>query len=130
MGVYRCACMRMIGHLPSETSAATFSDFLYVEGINNLVEAEKEGWAIWIHSEDQIERARELLRSYLGNPKDPKYQNKSRQVAELKEREQREVETAEERTFGRSKLFGSLTPFGIGALTLLLAVVSVIIWAL
>src|SRR6266496_2388510 len=63
---YRLCIMRMIGHLPNETSAATFSDFLYVEGITNLVAAAKDGWAIWIHSEDQLQRARELFLSYLG----------------------------------------------------------------
>src|SRR6266511_3501207 len=53
--------MRLIGHLPSETSATTFSDYLYVQGITNEVEAEKEGWAIWIHSEDECSQAKEML---------------------------------------------------------------------
>src|SRR6185436_2944362 len=112
--------MRMIGHLPNESSAATFSDFLYVEGIANLIEAEKEGWAIWIHSEDQLEKARDLLLSYLGNPKDPKYEKNSAQVAELKEREQREEEEAEKRVYGRGRLFRSATALGMGPLTFLL----------
>src|SRR5882724_7468013 len=122
--------MRMIGHLPNESSAATFSDFLYVEGITNLVEAEKDGWAIWIHSEDQLQRARELFLTYLGNPKDPKYEKKSQQVAELKQREQKEGEAAEKRTFGRSQIFRSVLPFGVGPLTFLLVLVSVGVWGL
>src|SRR5436853_5343342 len=97
--------MRIIGHLPNQTSAATFSDFLYVEGITNLIEAEKDGWAVWIHSEDQLEKARELLRTYLGNPKDPKYQKGSRQVAEMKGREREEQEAASTRTQARGRLF-------------------------
>src|SRR2546423_12261902 len=120
--------MRMIGHLPSETSAGAFSDFLYVEGITNLVEAEKDGWAIWIHSKDQLEKAKELFLSYLGNPKDPKYQKNSQKVAELKGREQREQESAEERTYDRKKLFDSSLPFGIGPLTLLLVLVCIAVW--
>src|SRR5205823_1367852 len=122
--------MRMIGHLPNESSAATFSDFLYVEGITNLIEAEKEGWAIWIHSEDQLQRARELLLSYLGNPKDPKYEKKGQQVAELKQREQEEGQAAEKRTFGRSQIFRSIRPFGVGPLTFLLVLVCAAIWGL
>src|SRR2546421_3171478 len=62
-----------------------------------IFEAEKEGWAVWIHSEDQLEKARELLRTYLGNPRDPKYEKNSKQAAELKEREQR----SEERRVGK-----------------------------
>jgi len=122
--------MRMIGHLPNETSAATFSDFLYVEGITNLVEAEKDGWAIWIHSEDHLQRARELFLTYLGNPKDPKYQKKSQQVAELKQREREEQDAAEKRTYGRSQIFRSFMPFGVGPLTFLLVLVCAAIWGL
>src|SRR6266446_4753022 len=123
--------MRMIGHLPSETSAATFSDFLYVEGITSFVEAEKDGWAVWIHSEDQLERAKDLLRNYLGNPRDPKYQNKSRKAAELKEREVEEVKAVEKRTYNRKRLFGSLIPQRFGPLTFLMifASVGVAIWS-
>src|SRR6266700_3992462 len=122
--------MRMIGHLPNETSATAFSDFLYVEGITNLVEAEKEGWAIWIHSEDQLQRARELFLNYLGNPKDPKYAKKSQKVADLKQREQEEEEAAEKRTFGRAQIFRSVLPFGVGPLTFLLVLACAAIWGL
>lgn len=123
--------MRIIGHLPNEASAATFSDFLYVEGITNLIEAEKEGWAVWIHSEDQLERARDLLSSYLGNPKDPKYKNKSPQVAELKEREAQDHKAAEKRVYDRGRLFRSFLPARFGPLTflLILACVAVAIWS-
>ena len=58
--------MRLIGHLTEKTSALTFSDFLYVQGIGNEVESEKEGWAIWIHGEDEVPRARELLGFMIG----------------------------------------------------------------
>src|SRR5258708_7772049 len=122
--------MRMIGHLPNETSAGAFSDFLCVEGITNLVEAEKDGWAVWIHSEDQLEKAKELLLSYLGNPKDPKYQKNSQKVAELKEREQDQAESKEKQFYDRKRLFGSFMPFGIGPLTFLLILICVGVWGL
>src|SRR2546426_9676274 len=122
--------MRMIGHLPNETSAAAFSDFLYVEGISNLVEAEKDGWAVWIHSEDQLEKARDFLLSYLGNPKDPKFQGKSARAAELKEREHKEEEAAEKKVYDRRRVFGSSGPFGIGPLTFLLLLLSGAGWGL
>ena len=122
--------MRMIGHLPNESSAGTFSDFLCVEGITNLIEAEKEGWAIWIHSEDQLEKARELLRTYLGNPKDPRYQKGSQQVAELKGREQPVREAASTRIQSGKRLFTLAVPFGIGPLTFFLALLSTAVWGL
>src|SRR5258708_37948075 len=74
--------MRMVGHLPDEVSAATFSDFLSVRGISNLVETEKEGWAVWIHSEDELGKAGKLLAGFLANPTDPQYQPHTRRARE------------------------------------------------
>jgi GlpG protein len=115
----------MIGHLPNETSATTFSDFLYVEGISNLVEAEKEGWAVWIHSEDQLEKARTLLRNYLGNPSDAKYNQNSQRANELKQEEQQRQEEAQKRVYDRTRIFRSFLPQRIGPLTLLLILICV-----
>lgn len=123
--------MRMIGHLPTESSAGTFSDFLYVEGITNLIEAEKDGWAIWIHSEDQLEKAKELLLSYLGNPKDPKYQKNTQKVAELMEQDQQEQKAAQKRTYTRKTIFRSMLPQRVGPLTLVMicACLGVAAWS-
>lgn len=117
--------MRLIGHLPSENSAVTFSDFLYVQGIHNQVEHEPEGWGIWIHSEDELPKANEWLRTYVGNPGDPRFHKQSRRATEIRERERQEDEAAKERTFDRSKILKSTTPYRIGPLTVLLVAASV-----
>lgn len=117
--------MRLIGYVPNEAGASTFSDFLYVHGIHNQVEHDKEGWAIWIHSEDEIGKAKEFLQSFLGNPNDPKFQKHSRKAAELKEREREEDEAAKKRTFDRSTIFRATAPYRIGPLTVLLTAISV-----
>ena len=117
--------MRLIGHVPSESGALTFSDFLYVQGIHNQVEHEKDGWAIWIHSEDEIGKAKDFLQSYLGNPNDPRFHKHSQQAAEIKEKERQDDQAAKKRTFDRTTLFKSTTSYGIGPLTVLLAVASV-----
>ena len=122
--------MRVIGHLPSEASAATFSDVLFLEGIPSQVEPEQEGWAVWIHSEDQLEKARELLLGYLGNPKDPRYSKNSRHVAELKERQRKEEEGAEKRFYDRKRLYRSSGYFAIGPLTLVLVLACLVVWGL
>ena len=116
--------MRLIGHVPNESGALTFSDFLYVHGIHNQVEHEKDGWAIWIHSEDEIGKARDFLQSYLGNPNDPRFHKHSQQAAEIKEKERQEDQAARKRTFDRSTLFKNTTPYSIGPLTILFVVVA------
>src|SRR5687768_4778293 len=117
--------MRLIGHLPNEASALTFSDFLYVQGIHNQVEHENDGWGIWIHSEDELDKAKDLLKSYVGNPNDPRFHKHSRRASELKEQEQKADQAAKEKTFDRTTLFRSTMPYGVGPFTVLLMAASI-----
>jgi GlpG protein len=118
--------MRLIGHLPSENSAVTFSDFLCLHGIQNLVESEKEGWAVWIHSEDEIAKAKDFLLAYLGNPQDPKYIKLARQARQA--RDQREQERAAEE--GTAQPVERVYVIELGPVTLLLMLASVAVFAL
>src|SRR4026209_2230611 len=102
--------MRLIGHLPSESSASTFSDYLYVQGIANEVESEKDGWAVWIHSEDEWQKAKEMLAAFLGNPADPKYRKQAAQARQKKTEAVAEEEKAAERIQDRTKVFRATMP--------------------
>ena len=63
--------MRLIGHLESESSARTFGDFLFVQGIENEIEFFKgEGWGVWVNEEEKLETASKLLSSFRDNPAD------------------------------------------------------------
>lgn len=117
--------MRIIGHLSNEASALTFSDFLYVQGIHNQVEREQDGWAVWIHSEDELEKARSLLENYKANPNDPRFHKHARRASELKAQEIEEDRAAKEKTFDRTKILKSTMPLGVGPLTILLVVACV-----
>jgi GlpG protein len=109
--------MRFIGHLPNESSASTFSDYLFVQGITNEVEAEKDGWAVWIHSEDDWLKAREMLSVFLGNPADPKYRKQAARARELKHLATAQAEARESRVLDREKVFRATMPYGVGPLT-------------
>lgn len=65
--------MRLIGHVPSEAAADTFGRFLSSRGIVNETEAVQEGWEVWVHSEDQWQKAKELLVDFLANPSAPEF---------------------------------------------------------
>src|SRR5262245_64309617 len=112
--------MRLIGHLPSETTASTFSDYLYGQGISNEIEVEKEGWAVWIHSEDEFGRAKLLLATFLGNPADPAYRKQAAQGRELKARAAEQEMEQDARVSERSKVFRTTMPYGVGPLTAVL----------
>jgi len=65
--------MRLIGHLESPGAAATFSQYLQIQGITNELEQEHNRWAVWVHSEDELDKAKTLLSGYLGNPEHPRF---------------------------------------------------------
>ena len=117
--------MRLIGHLPTEANASAFSDFLCVEGIGNEVEAGKEGWAVWIHSEDEWKKAKELLTAFVENPRDPRFADKSGRARQLREKAVAEAEEVEKRTFDRRAVFRSTMPYGVGALTMVMVFLCV-----
>ena len=121
--------MRMIGHLANETSARTFSNYLYVLGIKNQVEAESDGtWALWIHSEEELDRARTLLRNYQVNPNDPEVQQAAAKAQELKAQADEENTAARKRYFDRGRLFPMSGWRAMGPLTMGLIAVSVIVY--
>jgi GlpG protein len=89
--------MRLIAHLPDETSAKTFAGYLGSLDIRNLIEPDSGGWAVWIHSEDQIEAGRQALTAYLKNPGDAKFHHAAEATAALEKTREREEITAAKR---------------------------------
>jgi GlpG protein len=66
--------MRIIGYLDSASDARRFGDYLVVQGIANQVERDADGrWAVWVHSEDLLEKAAEALARFRENPADRLY---------------------------------------------------------
>jgi len=117
--------MRLIGHVPSESNAATFSDFLLVEGIGNEIEQDKEGWAVWIHSEDEWRRAKEILSSFLANPADPRFSDQAGKARQFRQQATAETEAAQERVYGRRAVFRATMPYSVGALTMVIVALCV-----
>lgn len=117
--------MRMIGHLPGEEGARVFSDYLYGRGIDNQVEAERDGrWAVWVHSEEQMADATALLRHFSEHSGDPEYAAAAGKARERRLREQQENDAARKRFYDSRRLFpGGIR--GIGFLTAILVAISV-----
>ena len=123
--------MRMIGQLEGEAQARAFGDYLLAQGIENLVEAEKgNSWAVWIHEEEQLERARTLLSGFLENPADPKFKEAAGVADKVRERKKKEQAEYERRLKKRRHLFQPLTGYGFGPLTFVLIFVSCVIYYL
>src|SRR5215510_2180309 len=109
--------MRVIGHLPTEASAIALRDYLYGHGIVNEIDEEAEGWGIWIHSEDEIAKAKEILEAYRRSPGDPKYRRLAGQAGLRRAREAAAKEAfIEGEEEGAEPVRGTMG-YGAGALT-------------
>jgi GlpG protein len=123
--------MRTIGQLDNEALARTFSDYLYVQRIENEIEPEKDGkWTVWINSEDELERAKAELEAYRLNPGGTKFKTTARAAGDLKEKEQREQAAYEKRVKERRHLFKPLAGYGVGPVTFALIFICVGVYLL
>lgn len=110
--------MRLIGHLPSEAAACTFGGYLSGLGIANESDAGQEGWAVWIHSEDEWIKAREMLADFHLNPDAPKYAVKRESIPNAGASASGKETRAPVGSSGRA---GELVPeiqYGVGTLTI------------
>lgn len=124
--------MRVIGHLEKESQARVFADFLYVQGIENQLEFQKqEGWAVWIRDEDRLNTAKEMLTQFSNNPSDPRYLTEAKGAAQRRAEDEKSQEEYRKKLRNGRQLFQPLSGYGFGLLTFLLiaASVGVFIWS-
>lgn len=118
--------MRQIGHLPTESGARTFGDFLYAQGIDNQIENDQPtGWVVWVAEEDRLAEATGKLAEFRANPEDPKFKASASKAAPLRARKEKEDAAWNKRLKDRRHLFRPLTPYGAGPLTIILIMISV-----
>jgi GlpG protein len=121
--------MRTIGQLDGEANARRFGDYLTVQGIENQVEAEKGGaWSVWIHSDEELERATALLEAFRANPADAKFQAAGKVAQALREKKQKDLAAFEKRVRKHGRVFRPVTGYRAGPLTFLLICVSTVVF--
>ena len=121
--------MRMIGHVNGEAQARNFRDFLFVQGIDNQIESDKDGsWSVWVHSEEDLDRAKTLLTQFQANPADAKFIDNGRAAQELREQRRQDQANYEKRIKERRHLFQPLTAYGFGPVTFVLIFISVLVF--
>lgn len=123
--------MRLIGHVTAESAARTFGDYLYVLGIDNQVDFEKDsGWAIWIRDEDRIKEAADLLAGFRANPADPKYTGKAKAASALRAEKEKNDNAFRKRVHEPAQTFAPLGGYRPGPVTLSLVLISIGIYLL
>lgn len=121
--------MRQIGHLENESTARTFGNFLYVQGVENEVEHDDgHGWAVWIHAEDELARAAKLLAEFRADHSNPRYNTAAAGADELRALAEKERAAYAKRVVTPRQLFG--TRLGSSPLSLVLIVASAVVFFL
>ena len=116
--------MRIIGHLNSESGARAFGDYLYVQGIENEVEAEaNQSWAIWVHDDEQLTNAADLLTRFQQNPADSRYEAASVEAGRKRADAKKDLQDYQKRFHRGSQVFQRFSIYGMGRLTLILVLI-------
>ena len=122
--------MRMIGQINTEANARAFGDYLQVQGIENVVEPDKDNsWAIWVNAEEDMERAKKFLAEYEAQPADAKYQNAAAAAREVREQKKKEQAAYAKRMKRSPELFQPMAVFAFGPLTIVLIAISIVVYA-
>jgi GlpG protein len=76
--------LRQIGTLPDTADPRVFGDYLLSLGVTSRAVRSPEGWAIWVHNEDLLPRAREEFAAYRENPDDPRFRASAKVAEEVR----------------------------------------------
>ena len=119
--------MRKIGHIDEFADAVVFSDYLYSQGVTNDVDGdEKDGADIWVHDEDELDRAVAELGEFVLNASDDKYVAAGKKAEELRHKEKRDNLKYSKKVYDRSGIT-NVSMFSVAPVTFVLIIISVIV---
>ena len=118
--------MRTLGHLSSHNLATRFGDFLYVQGIENQIDAEDDGTcSVWVLDDAQLPQASALMERFRATPDAPEFTTAGT-AASRKRADEARAEKARRSTVADTARIGYEKHFaGFGWLPALLVAVSV-----
>lgn len=121
--------MREAGSIDNELDAEIFRSYLYNRGIECDIEPASGGsrWAIWIHDENRISEAEELLQKFLLNPVAQEFIDGAEGADEKRAERDAADREFSKKMKNRDDLFTTYGFSGIGLVTLILIAVSVIV---
>jgi GlpG protein len=81
--------LRQIGTLAKTSKPEVFSDHLLTMGVTSRAIQSPDGWAIWIHNEDHVAKARAELDAFQANPDDPRFLDAKQSALEARREAER-----------------------------------------
>ena len=101
--------MRSIGEINNEEQAKRFGDYLLANNIPCDIEDEEDGiWSIWVHDDDQIEKAETELAKFNQDPKDSRYKKAETKAEKIRlDNEKADKEAAKRQVEVRTQTWNS-----------------------
>ncbi len=118
--------MRRIGYIERQTEAQAFSDLLLVKGIENQIEEDGKQWAVWVHEEDQLAEAGQLLKSFQSKSLTPDPTQVAAKAAKLRAAQSRADADYQGRVHTRAEMRSSMVAYTAGPITILCVAISAI----
>ena len=122
--------MRKIGYIEHQAEAQALSNLLLVEGIENQIEEDGKQWAVWVHEEDQLAQAGQLLKSFQEKTVTADPVQVAAKAAELRAAQSRANTNYRDRVHTRGELRSSMMGHSAGPITILCVVISAIAFIL
>jgi GlpG protein len=77
--------LREIGIIGPEDQARALADYLLTLDISTQLVARADGgWTVWVHKEDRVPRAREILDEFARDPSDPRFRSAAPAALEIR----------------------------------------------
>lgn len=121
--------MRQVGTLPGREDASRFTAFLITEGISCKTEEENDGsWAVWVHDEKGVERAKDEFDKFVDDPANSRYLNLEAKAGAIMREEKERRTSARRNTVDVRTKWARPTSAARTPLTVTLIVLSVVVF--
>ena len=81
--------MRQIGTIPKTSKPQVFVDHLLALGVTSRAVESPDGWAIWVHNEDLVPKARAEFDAFRADPDDDRFRSAAKGAAEVRRESER-----------------------------------------
>jgi len=122
--------MRKIGTIADKAKAEAFADFLYSKGIGAEARRLNGEWAIWVHSDDQLDEARLILTSFMEDPDSDEHAAAIEAARIKRSEEEARQKKDRSKTIHMRKRWQRASSGMPGPLTLTLIIISVAVFLL
>lgn len=122
--------MRLAGTIQSADQANRFGDYLLAQGIRCSVDAGASGYAVWVHEEDQVGRAREEIARFQSEPDHERYRNVQQQANTIRREQGQRAKSGRAQTvylrdrWSRPTIDQGPATFGLLALMMIVGVMT------